>query len=103
MGTTRGYIKKEKWGWGVGAKYFTPDKDNDWLYHGPYARVEYDKDWLHICTDDYEGHAMLNIEALPYLRRALAAIAKELRDKERLKRELNKTRRDVRAAAAPSE
>jgi hypothetical protein len=45
-------------------------------YHGPMARIDWDDDWLHIVTDDHEGHAMLNIEALPKLRLALAKIAK---------------------------
>lgn len=48
-------------------------------YYGPTARIEYDDTWLHIITDHYDGHAMLNIETLPYLRRALAQIAKEVR------------------------
>lgn len=45
-------------------------------YRGPVAEVSADATWLHICTDSYEGHAMLNIEALPYLQRALREIAK---------------------------
>jgi hypothetical protein len=56
-------------------------RDNESTYEGPTARVDYDKDWLNITTDDYEGHAMLNIEALPHLRRALARVARELRAK----------------------
>jgi hypothetical protein len=43
-------------------------------YRGPVAEVTWDDTWLNITTDKYEGHAMLNIEALPYLRRALAQI-----------------------------
>jgi hypothetical protein len=49
------------------------DKATD--YHGPFAFITFDKDWLWISTDDYEGTAMLNIEALPMLRRALAYVA----------------------------
>ena len=48
-------------------------------YHGPTAHITYDKDFFYISTDDYEGTAMLNIEALPYLRRALAKIAKAIK------------------------
>lgn len=43
-------------------------------YYGPQARISHDDTWLHITTDDYEGHAMLNIETLPVLIRALQAI-----------------------------
>lgn len=67
----KGYMRRDKAGWLVGAG--NPASD----YRGPEAVVSYANGWLHINTDDYEGHAMLNIEALPYLRRALAQIAKE--------------------------
>ena len=30
-----------------------------------------DSDWVHVCTDVYEGHAMINREALPLLIEAL--------------------------------
>lgn len=46
-------------------------------YRGPVCEVDHDKDWLHITTDPYEGHAMISIEALPALRKALARIAKD--------------------------
>ena len=48
-------------------------------YEGPAASVTYDKDWLHIVTDEYEGAAMLNIETLPVLRRALSKVAKHIK------------------------
>ena len=38
---------------------------------GPVAEVSYDGNWLHIVTDSFEGHAMLNIEVLPLLIEAL--------------------------------
>lgn len=38
---------------------------------GAAAQVSTDKDWLHIITDSDEGHAMLNIECLPHLIKAL--------------------------------
>lgn len=40
-------------------------------YDGPCAHVYGDKDWVHVCTDDYEGNAMINREALPKLIEAL--------------------------------
>lgn len=54
------------------------NKDTD--YRGPEARISADGEWLNIVTDEYEGAAMLNIEALPQLRRALSRLAKHLRD-----------------------
>ena len=47
-------------------------------YVGPTAQISWDKDWLYICTDDYEGNAMINISTLPVLRRALARVAKTI-------------------------
>jgi hypothetical protein len=70
----KGFIRADKADFLVGAS--CPEKPGEYTYQGPVARVSYDKDWLYICTDDYEGNAMLDIEALPYLRRALAQIAK---------------------------
>ena len=54
----------------VGAR----DKERD--YDGPVADVYIRDSWLFIVTDEYEGCAMLNVEALPYLRRALSKLAK---------------------------
>lgn len=48
-------------------------------YSGPCARVEYDKKWLSITTDDHEGAAMLNIEALPFLIEALQNIEAKMK------------------------
>jgi hypothetical protein len=75
----KGYMIRRKTDWLVSAKEKLSDGDT---YNGPAARVSYDKDWLHIVTDDYEGNAAINIEALPHLRRALAQIAKEMRAKK---------------------
>jgi len=44
-------------------------------YEGPVAEITWDDTWLYIVTDKYEGHVMLNIEALPFLRKALAQVA----------------------------
>jgi len=75
----RGYIRESDGTIMVGAER-KPDKsvDGDTGYSGPCARITFDRDWLYICTDDYEGNAMLNIEALPNLRRALARVAKRV-------------------------
>lgn len=77
---TRGYLKKHmergKPMFLVGAEDLS-DKANP--YRGPVAEITWDDTWLNICTDSYEGNVMLNIEALPYLRRALAQIAKARR------------------------
>lgn len=84
MKRRRGFIKADGKNWLVGAKDVCTKAElaargpYDDPYHGPVARVSYDKTWLNIVTDDYEGAAMLNIEALPYLRRALSRIASEI-------------------------
>jgi hypothetical protein len=49
-------------------------------YRGPTAEISFDGNWLNIITDEHEGAAMLNIETLPRLRRALAIVAKQIRD-----------------------
>lgn len=49
--------------------------DGQW---GPCAQVTFEKDWLHIVTDSYEGHAMLKIESLPALRKALLQISRAI-------------------------
>lgn len=51
----------------------------DYPYNGPCARVEASMDWLFICTDNYEGNAMLNIEALPKLIEALQRLETHLK------------------------
>jgi hypothetical protein len=55
-------------------------RDTQTDYIGPGAHIHADGTWLHIDQGDYEG-AMLNIETLPFLRRALAVIAKRGRKK----------------------
>jgi len=51
-------------------------KDGD--YTGPVAQIYYDKQWLFVETDPYEGQAMLHIEALPKLIEALQKISEIL-------------------------
>lgn len=60
----------------VGAEDNTDPKN---IYRGPTAEITWNDDWLYISTDPYEGQAMLNIEALEPLRKALAKIAKARR------------------------
>lgn len=69
---TKGYSESDGKAFLVGAA------DNDAEYQGPVARIEYDKTWLYITTDHYEGRVILNIEALPYLRQALTKILSEI-------------------------
>jgi hypothetical protein len=45
-------------------------------YKGPVGHVYADDNWIHIVTDPYEGHAMLNIETLPELIKILSDIHK---------------------------
>lgn len=64
----------------VGAKDETDPANK---YDGPCAQVTWDGAWLHIITDDYEGHAMLNIEAIEPLRKALAMISRKIKTPNR--------------------
>lgn len=77
MVDAKGYMKRRETDWLVGAN--SKKQADGYQYLGPAARVSYDKDWLYIVTDDHEGNAMLDIEALSALRRALAQIARERR------------------------
>lgn len=65
----QGYITKTDAGYLVGAK------DDAHQYKGPVAEITADSTWLYVSTDPYEGTAMLNIEALPFLIEALTKIA----------------------------
>ena len=61
--------------------YMEKDQSGPWPYNGPTARISFDENWLNICTDDYEGNAAINIEALPQLQKALRMVAKRLKAK----------------------
>jgi hypothetical protein len=37
-------------------------------------------EWLYVETDKYEGRAMMNAETLPALRKALAKLARRLKE-----------------------
>lgn len=70
--TRKAFLKECPTGWLVGVR----DKETD--YSGPVAEISFDEAWFYICTDEHEGNAMINIEALPALRRALARLAKKI-------------------------
>jgi hypothetical protein len=79
---TKGFFKRHEDAKRVTLLVGADDLTNkDRPYHGPTARVTWDDTWLNICTDDYEGNAMINIEALPHLRRALAYISRSIKAK----------------------
>lgn len=61
-----------------GDEWFVSAKEEETGYMGPEAVISYDENWLHITTDPYEGHVMLNIETLPALLRALKDVTKRL-------------------------
>ena len=52
-------------------------------YVGPVAHIYGTKDWVHVCTDRYEGNAMLNREALPSLIKALQRLERHLSKSEK--------------------
>jgi hypothetical protein len=66
----------------VGAK--DEPEVGDYPYHGPCAHVWADESFFYVSTDDYEGTAMINREALPQLIEAL----------QRLQAHLNQTAQD---------
>jgi hypothetical protein len=77
---TKGFLKKHVEGGKTTFLVGADDLSNKQQpYHGPTAHITWDETWLNITTDDYEGHAMINIEALPYLRRALARVARTIK------------------------
>jgi hypothetical protein len=75
-GTTKGYLieRVER-----GQTIFLVGAKDENEYEGPRAKIDWDNTWLNITTDEYEGHAMLNIEALEPLREALAKISLAIR------------------------
>lgn len=60
-----------------------PKHKNGDQYRGGPIRIYYDATWLYLVTDDYEGHAMVNIETLPAIVRCLNAIKKQIQAKQR--------------------
>jgi len=73
---TKGFIREKDGAFYVGAEDMS---DKERPYRGPVAEVTYDDTWLVIETDAYEGHAMLNIEALPHLRAVLTKISRKIK------------------------
>lgn len=71
----KGFLEEGKYGLRVGVRRKSVNDGSDW--YTPEATIWATDEFVHIQTDPYEGHAMLNIEALPYLIRALRQIKKE--------------------------
>lgn len=79
MGLIRGWLRRDgETTFVVGAKDESPDPSNEWPYTGPTAEIYVDNGFVHICTDAYEGNAMLNIESLPFLINALSEIYRKV-------------------------
>ena len=55
-------------------------RDDGSQYRGPSICITHDETWLHLTTDDYEGHAMINIETLPKIIESLQLIQRARRD-----------------------
>lgn len=51
----------------------------DGRYEGPSVKISHNKDWVFLGTDDYDGTAMFNVEALSAVRRALAVAEKQVK------------------------
>jgi hypothetical protein len=59
-------------------EYRVGAKVGDYPYNGPCASVYADGSFVYVNTDDYEGLAMLNLEALPQLIEALQRLSVHL-------------------------
>jgi hypothetical protein len=62
----------------VGARYEDGDGTSADISVSRNGRDDDHYTWINICTDDYEGHAMLHIEALPLLIAALQEVEAEI-------------------------
>lgn len=71
---TKGFLKRFQGKVYVGAEDLS---DPASPYRGPLAEVTADDTWLRVVADPYDNHLMLNIEAVPYLRKALAEIERK--------------------------
>jgi hypothetical protein len=63
----------------VGSKDMNQPEDE--RYCGPIVEVSIDKNWLHIWDNASEEGVMINIETLPALRKALAILARRIKDR----------------------
>jgi hypothetical protein len=70
-------IEDEPGKYRVGAK--DEPEVGDYPYHGPCAQIYGDEAWVYVNTDDYEGVAMINREALPQLIEALQRLEAHLK------------------------
>lgn len=73
---TKGFLRRHNGSVYVGAEDLS---DPAHPYSGPTAEVKADDVWLRIVADPYDNSLMINIEALPYLRKALVEIERKRR------------------------
>ncbi len=72
---TVGFIRRHNGDVYIGAEDLSDQKN---IYRGPVAKVYVEDDtWLRIVADPYDNSIMLNIEALPYLKKALSEIERK--------------------------
>jgi hypothetical protein len=81
MSQYKGFFEKKGRILFVGARSTNKER-GEYSYDGPTAEVYRDKDFFYISTDPCEGTAMLNIESLPFLIKALREIKKELKNEQ---------------------
>jgi hypothetical protein len=65
----------------VGYAEYARDKDGR-DYYGPSAEITAHDCWFTVSTDHYEGSAMMRIETLPTLIRALRLLQKQVKAKK---------------------
>lgn len=74
---TKGFLRRHNGNLYVGAEDMSEPKSP---YKGPVAEVYVENaTWLRIVADIYDNSLMLNIEALPFLRKALAEIERKMK------------------------
>lgn len=71
---TKGFLRRNNGSVYVGAEDLSDPKAP---YRGPVAEVTADDTWLRIIADPYDNALMLNIEALPFLKKALSEIERK--------------------------
>lgn len=74
---TKGFLRRHNGNLYVGAEDLSDPKNP---YKGPVAEVYVENaTWLRIVADRYDNHLMLNVEALPYLKKALSEIERTMK------------------------
>ena len=71
---TKGFLRRNNGAVYVGAEDLSDQKNP---YRGPTAEVRADDTWLRIIADPYDNSLILNIEALPFLKKALSEIERK--------------------------